>query len=420
MPSPTPPLILFRAAALRDAMAVNVRPGVVAVREGRIVAAGDETTVRRSAGKPDRVLELGDVLLLPGMVNAHVHLDLTHQPRAPYGGDFIDWLKGVIQSRISDDHAITAAVHDGLRMSQESGIVAVADIAGSIAAVKAMLDWAGTSPMLPSVSFLEVVGFGSRGEMNAQQADEQLRRLPLAADKRSMEASGLGLQPHAPYSTGLPVHRFAAERYPFASTHLAETVEEAQFIRDAAGPFADLLKRLGKWDDSIVPQGVSPVQHLRPVLERSKGRWIVAHCNHVDDADIQTLAATRTSVAYCPVASDYFHHRNHRYREMLEAGVNVCLGADSIICQPDDEPQPLSILAQMRHLYRRDRADPQMLLKMATCNGAKAIGIDGQSGTLHRGKSSHFAAVRIDPDDSTDPLIQMLLNREPAATVTSG
>lgn len=411
------PLIFFRAAALRDAMEVDVRPGVVAVREGRIVATGDETSVQRATGKPDRVLDLGDVLLLPGMVNAHAHLDLTHQPRVPYGGSFIDWLKKVIQSRVHDEYAITMAVGDGLRMSLESGVLTVADIAGSIQAVQAMLHSPITARCPGHFSFLEVTGFGARGEAQSQQASEQIQSLIKNSDPLDSPRVVLALQPHAPYSTGLPAYRFAGAKGPLASTHLAETLEEAQFIRDATGPFADLLHRLGKWDDSISPQGKSPVQYLRPVLEQSCGRWIAAHCNYVDDADLQTLAATKTHVAYCPVASDYFHHRDHRYRDMLEAGINVCLGTDSIICQPADEPQPMGILPQMRHLYQRDRTDPRMLLQMATLNGSKALGLHDRMGRFSPGYSGHFSAVRFDPDDLTDPLVQVLTRRESAVSV---
>jgi cytosine/adenosine deaminase-related metal-dependent hydrolase len=123
------------------------------------------------------------------------------------------------------------------------------------------------------------------------------------------------------------------------------------------------------------------------------------------------------------VASDYFGHRNHRYREMLAAGVNVCLGTDSILCQPAGEPQPLGILAQMRHLYRRDQADPEMLLKMATIHGIRGLGFDREHGllnaTLKSGAPAKLLAVRIDPADSTDPLTQALGNNYPGAPVVT-
>jgi len=418
-------LILYRAAAVRDSLDTNARPGAVAARHRMIRAAGDETSVLREVGKPDRIIDLGDVLLMPGMVNAHAHLDLTHQPRVPYNGNFIDWLKGVIQSRVTEEHAITAAVHDGLRMSYESGVCGLADIAGSPAALRALL----LSPHdygLLGQGFLEVTGFGERGLEAAKAGGELLKHYRIEDDEIHLHRQGgasaffTGLEPHAPYSTGREAYQYATTQL-CCSTHLAETLEEAQFVRDATGPFADLLKRLGKWDDSIQPQGVSPVQYLRPHFEESKAldkpRWLVAHCNYVDDADIQTLADTQTSVAYCPVASDYFHHRNHRYRDMLEAGVNVCLGTDSIICQPEEEPQPLSILAQMRHLYRRDQTDPAQLLRMATNNGAVAIGERIVIGMLRPGRNDNFTAVRFDPHDETDPLIQVLLNHEPALSI---
>jgi cytosine/adenosine deaminase-related metal-dependent hydrolase len=95
---------------------------------------------------------------------------------------------------------------------------------------------------------------------------------------------------------------------------------------------------------------------------------------------------------------------------MLAAGVNVCLGTDSILCQPPNEPQPLGILPQMRFLYRRDKTDPDVLLRMATVNGLRAMGLDENLATLQAGAPARLIAVKIDPHEATDPLVQVLLN----------
>ena len=96
--------------------------------------------------------------------------------------------------------------------------------------------------------------------------------------------------------------------------------------------------------------------------------FVAAHCNYVDDQAIRLLKLCEISVAYCPRASNYFGHQNHRYLEMIDAGVNVCLGTDSIICHGT-----LSILDEMRFLYQRDKCNPEILLKMATVNGLRAL-----------------------------------------------
>jgi cytosine/adenosine deaminase-related metal-dependent hydrolase len=236
------------------------------------------------------------------------------------------------------------------------------------------------------------------------------------------EAAGarvvLGVQPHAPYSAGLELYieaaRLAQQRGYRLSTHLAETEEEIRFVREGAGPFVDLLRELGKWDGSIRATGLHPVQWLEPALKM--GPWLLAHCNYVEDAHIEVLARCGASVVYCPVASDYFgHHRPwrgsvHRYREMLGAGVNVCLGTDSIVCQPADASggASLGVLEQMRHLYRRDGTDPGTLLRMATVNGMRAMGLTEADATLRSGAAAKLVGIPIDLDDPTEPLEQAL------------
>jgi cytosine/adenosine deaminase-related metal-dependent hydrolase len=155
--------------------------------------------------------------------------------------------------------------------------------------------------------------------------------------------------------------------------------------------------------------------------------WLLAHCNYVEDAHLPLLARHRASVVYCPIASAYFGHPrrgfrgsdgHHRYRDMLAAGVNVCLGTDSILCQPADETQPHSILAQMRFLFQRDHTDPDTLLAMATTRGLRALGLPARHATLQPGSPARLAAIAIDPADSTDPLRQALESTAPVHPVT--
>ncbi|MEX2215747.1 MAG: amidohydrolase family protein [Phycisphaeraceae bacterium] len=415
---PDSPTILIRAGAVRDARGLNARPGAIALREGKVIAGGEPSQVRREAGEPDRVIDLPDSLVMPAMVNAHAHLDLTGIGPQPYAGDFIQWIERVMRERPTDDAAITKAVQRGLRQSREAGVGVVGDIAGSIAAIRARFAMGYQMPR--GISYLECFGLGRNEPVAADQA--RRRRMQLIDELDSTFPDDwpflIGLEAHAPYSAGLALYDEACEQgCGHASTHLAETLAELEFVRDGTGPFAELLRRLGKWDDSIRGTGLSPVQHLAPILE--KGDWVIAHCNYVTDDDIATLAAMATvavTVAYCPVASDYFGHRNHRYRQMIEAGINVCLGTDSILCQPADEKQPLGILPQMRHVYRRDRTDPDLLLAMATVRGRLPFNY-WPEGSFERGMRGQFLHVRFDAQDDTDALVQVLLNDEPALPV---
>ena len=228
-----------------------------------------------------------------------------------------------------------------------------------------------------------------------------------------------GITPHAPYSAGMRLYDAAARFSQISgcrlTTHLAETVEEIQFVRDGVGPCADLLHDLGKWDVSIKPTGLHPVDWVAPLLKNA--HWLLAHCNYVEDSHIALLAKSRASVVYCPLASEYFGHVAHRYRDMLEAGVNVCLGTDSILCQPPENTQPLGIWPQMRRLFRRDGTDADTLLTMATVNGMRGLELARIDATFGSGSRSWLASVRIDPNDVTDPLTQALENDYPLEPV---
>ncbi|HEX7010523.1 MAG TPA: amidohydrolase family protein [Phycisphaeraceae bacterium] len=414
---PDAPIRIYRVAAVRDAQGVRARPGAVAVRSGRVLAAGPEDDLPLRLRQQAQVIDLPTKLILPALVNAHTHLDLTDLGPTPYGGDWAGWLSDVIRRRRREPQAIAQAVQRGLRLSREAGVGYVGDIAGSAEAIQARQQ-APPDVSLPGVIYLECVGItASTAAASAQHLGQTLDALPFEIPMPPCQRGVvLGIEPHAPYSASRALYesatRLSHQRLYRLTTHLAETPEEIAFVRDAAGPLADLLRRLGKWDEAIRPAHQHPIDWLEPVLRR--GRWLVAHCNYVDDEHLGLLSRTGTSVAYCPIASEYFGHRGHRYRDMLRAGVNVCLGTDSILCQPASEPQPMGIWPQMRFLYRRDGTDPDVLLKMATINGMRALELAEADATLAPGSPARFTLLTIDPDDGTDPLVQALQNNAPA------
>lgn len=411
MPSPWP--LLVKAGAVQDAAGCRSRPGVLAVgADGRVVFAGaadDLPPAVRQAGWP--VLECPEHLLVPGMVNAHAHLDLSAIGPQPYRGAFVDWLTGVVAGRAGGDWQ--AGYRLGLELLRSGGVAAVGDIVpfGHLESAARLCAEAG----LHGTVFGELLGVGAPFDAGPLGA--------LAAWKPPAEEGPVrrGLQPHAPYSCSPALYLAAATHpaQPPISTHLAETPEEAEFIARGGGPFKELLERLGRWRPEFAARyaaGASPVGWLKDTLARpSAAPWLAVHVNYADDADLALLARFGAAVAYCPVASEYFGHRGHRWRDMLEYGIPVCLGTDSILCQPKEEAQPLGILPQMRLLFRRDGADPATLLEMATVNGAAALGMaDPRFATFRAGAVARPLALRFNPGASMDPLRQALRRDEPA------
>jgi cytosine/adenosine deaminase-related metal-dependent hydrolase len=209
------------------------------------------------------------------------------------------------------------------------------------------------------------------------------------------------------------VYKNALLTYLHLCTHLAETREEAQFLRDGTGPFRELLEAWNLWDGSFEPPGCSPVSYMRRlgVLRPDIKRFfppILAHANYVDDSDLAILAECRASVAYCPRTHAFFGHEPHRYRDMEAQGINVCLGTDSLASN-----QSLSILDELRYLRSVDRkTSDDVLLQMATTNGAKALGRPDLLGSLERGRWADLIAVPLEHPGTSKPLEDLLRGRK--------
>ena len=409
---PENPLRLHLAQGVCDAHAINSAPSApgnsaaILVEETpdtlRILAVGELDAVLAHPRAPDAgAVEWPDAILMPATVNAHTHLDLTHIGPQPYNRDtgFLGWVDLIREARSFDPAMLRASVRDGIARLRNAGVALVADIAGARQTIPTQVL---REESFPSVSCLEVFGTGDRQRDTMRFLDKTIAHEAT----QPQHPVRFGLSPHATYSCGHAVYlhaaRCAAEHNIPITTHLAETPEEYQFIAHATGPLRTLLERLGVWDDaaaSTIGHGLHPVEHLAPILERA--RFLVAHVNDAPDQAIETLARTNTVVAYCPRASAYFHHHEHfgphRYRDMIQAGILVTLGTDSIVnLPPDESASRLSTLDEARFLHRRDRTDPALLLQLITTNGALALGVDPELFTLAPGPTAGIIAVNID------------------------
>lgn len=388
MTVPNPTILRIDAAGVADAHVLHA-PGSLLLSldeqaAPRVLAVGHPADVDTHAAAADaRCLARPEAVVMPGLVNAHAHLDLTAIGPRPSGGSFGAFVDLVRAERPREPAAIAAGVRTGVDLSIRGGVVAVGDIAGCPPAGPTLAPFdALAASGLAGVSFLEFFAIGA----SLHRGIESMQALAPRAHTGSVR---FGLQPHAPYSaTGEAYHAAASyDSLPLA-THLAETPEEIELIARGSGPFRAFLERLGLWDDSCVRafgQGLTPVAHVLGALA-GKG-VLAAHVNSATDGDIALLARTGSCVAYCPRSSAYFHAPErlgaHRYRDMLEAGVSVALGTDSIINL--DTPDRISTLDEMRLLFRRDATPAHTLLAMATTHGARALGLDPSAFTLAPG-----------------------------------
>jgi cytosine/adenosine deaminase-related metal-dependent hydrolase len=450
-PQPTssdaPKLVRFDGLSVLDAHGTLAAPGSVlvefAARSGsifpaRVLAVGRSAEVdRHEAGRAPglRTIARPNAVLIPGLVNAHTHLDLSHigpQAHDPAGG-FMPWIDMIRARREADPARIASSVRRGIALSLAAGTVAVGDIAGAVRAQIPYQPWQTLreSPLI-GVSWVEFFGIGK----GRARTEEMLARLTpeIHAAAHADPRVRLGLQPHAPntvarsiYAAALEIAATLGHEAPI-STHLAESPEEHRFVAEAVGPQRDLLEALGLWDDSIpadLGKGLHPVAHMQQLLARTP--FTVAHVNDADDEAVATLARTRTRVVYCPRASAYFgadvHFGPHRYQEMLTAGICVALGTDSIVNLPPEagrlpsespDGRGMSILDEMRFLHTRDDTDPVSLLQMGTTNGARALGLPEEAFKFRTGGAlAGLVAVPIaEPARDLDDLgVRMMMDR---------
>ena len=395
---------LVAAALVADGAGVCSAPGGVLLRGRTVLVAGPLAAVRAAApaGVEEERYPLAAVI--PALVNAHAHLDLTALGCWPPRPDFDGWLAAVRDARFAMDQAATErSALQGVSALVAGGVAAVGDIA-SPPAVQACLRGL-VEAGVGGVVFTEVFGVGKTVpaavavvERMAAEGRGQGAAVDGAARAGGRQAGGFGshlrgrglplcqgVQPHAPYSSDQRVFLAALESGLPVSTHLAESVEETEFLRDGTGRFRALLEHLGLWDVSLQTGARHPVDWMEGVLRQARARGaagggaitprplLAAHCNQMDDRAMDALVAAGIVVAYCPRASAYFGHTGHRYRQMLARGVTVALGTDSILCL--DTPDRISTLDDLRLLMRRDGLDIQQALALATVHGARALGL---------------------------------------------
>ena len=183
--------------------------------------------------------------------------------------------------------------------------------------------------------------------------------------------------------------------------HLAETAEEEAFTRFRGGRFTEFLQEMGIWDEDIPTAGCTPVELCRAtgVLGR---QTIVAHGNYVSDTDITLIAESGSSVAYCPRTHHAFGHPPHPFSEMLRAGINVCIGTDSLASNPS-----LSILEELRFLHQRHPAvAAHDLIAMGTIRGAAALGWGDEVGSLTVGKAADLVVIPLEAAAEWDSMFE--------------
>ncbi len=406
---------LYRARYLLPITSPLIEDGAVLLESGLIRAVGHYRDLANTHPEADLV-DFDESILLPPMVNAHTHLELTAfsdwaaaagEPDAPHS--FVDWILWLVHIRRDvGEEQLKASLEAGLKASLLAGTGAVGDIFTTLNVFEAYLE----SPLYGQV-FAEVLGH------DLALIKERLSSIKALTVKSPAKSLNWGLSPHAPYTLSASatdqIFAFAKQLTLRCTIHLAESESESEFLRDGTGAIADKLFSSAKWDPLLSPPtGFSPVRSLCSEGRLKQGDLIV-HGVHVDTADIEMLKQSGCSVALCPRSNAALSVGKAPVTEYLHAGIPLALGTDSLASSDS-----LSIWEEMAFAaeWFAGAAEPRDWLEIATLGGAKALGIEKRVGQLAPGLEASFQVVTLPVLPEVDVLEETLCTAGKDVNVT--
>ena len=380
--------MLLRARLVLPVVRPAIEHGVVRITGDRIGFVGRSVDCPPVDSEPE--VELGDAILLPGLINAHCHLDYTDMAGQILPAKlFTDWIKAITSAKNGLIYADFArAWLNGAKMLERTGTTTVADIES----VPELLPEVWEATPLRVFSFLEMTGVRSRRNPESIRRDAVEKVESLGHSRNSA-----GLSPHAPYSTVPELLRrtaaVARERGWRTVTHVAESALEFEMFMHARGEMFDWLQR-NERDMSDCGLG-SPVRHLEQ-NDSLDANLLMVHANMLAAGDAELLGQRGVSVVHCPRSHAFFQHPRFPLEELSAAGVNICLGTDSLatIAKIRGQPLELNLFAEMQTLTKREPSlAPDTILRLATVNGARALGMTGEIGELSEGGLADLVAI---------------------------
>lgn len=377
----------YRAEWILPIAAAPIRGGWVELAEGRVTGVGASDQAGSSA------IDLGRCAVLPGLVNAHTHLELSHLRNtiAP-STRFIEWIRSVVAERRPPTDAahtarVLAGIESGIAESIQHGSAVVGDISNSLLSVAPL-----SSSALDGVVFYELIRFNTP-EPAALLAEACQRLL----ESREGSRLRVSLAAHAPYSVSPELFRGIrraadGEIGGPVSVHLAESPAESQFIDSGTGDWRQFLDDIGAWNSSWSAPGVSPVEYLDR-LGFIGADTMAVHGVQMTERDLAILAARGATLVASPRSNQRTGAGVPPVASFFSSGVQVAVGTDSLASTPD-----LSVFAEIAELRRLAPAvSASRLLESATLAGARALGVAHDFGTIEPGKRARLVAVAVPP-----------------------
>ncbi|HYR59172.1 MAG TPA: amidohydrolase family protein [Chthoniobacteraceae bacterium] len=378
--------MILRAQKVVTMSGPVIEDGAVTVEADRIVEVGPASAVLAHAH--DELLDLGDAVLMPGLINAHCHLDysmMRHAIAPPRS--FTAWVKRInALKRSLDSGDYLAAIGRGFAELRRWGTTAVCNIE----AFPELMMKLGPSP-IRTWWFYEMIDIRHR-----ITSDEVVTGALSFFERRANSLDNFGLSPHAPYTASIKLYHLAnACANTFAmplTTHVAESKEEFAMFRDQRGPLFEFMASLHRPMHDC--GGDTPFGCLWK-SGAINGGWLLAHMNELVEEDFELLASlprgSGPSIVHCPGSHHYFGHAPFPYRRLHELGLNICVGTDSLA-----STESLSLFAELRQL---SAAEPwltgEQLLRTVTTNPARALGRRGVLGKIQPGALADLIALPV-------------------------
>lgn len=406
--SPPRPFLRLSAPFVWTAVGPLIHDGAVLVGPAGTI---DEVGPADAVPSPPEAEEhaFDDCILLPGLINAHTHLELHGLQGSVEEDDFFNWIRGIkVAKEELSEEAFVEAARAGVRDSWRWGVTTVADTGTSGATVYALSELGGHG-----VYYHEVITPDpSAVETIFADFEVQVDRLRDAAGA----GVTVGISPHAPYSAHEDLYRRVVDLADRASLrlagHVAESLAETAFVTNGQGPFADLWRSRGI--DLPTPRR-SPVQFaadqglLRPEM-------LAIHAVQVDDEDVALLATRDAAVVSCPRSNVRHGHGPPPLARLVDAGVRVGLGTDSIVSVTS-----VDMLAEARAACALEGITPEIALHLLTRGAASALGLDQSTGAIVRGRRADLCIVDVAEVGDVDGAGAVLHERaRVAATIVGG
>lgn len=397
---------VYRARWIVPMSRPPIKDGLIEIRNGQVVFLGHDDH-RQS------VIDLGDVALLPRLVNPHTHLAFSHleKPIGQPGMDFPQWIKQVIQHRIDNPTTpldVQTAIARGVQQSADFGV----SLIGEIATLPWPLPAASNRRQFSQECSCDLIVFA---ELLGLTEERQSQLFQLASELESQLAEApssmkFAISPHAPYSTApslvdRAVARAIEYRAPVAM-HLAESAAEMELLATGTGAFRELLEGLGIWQTGMFPRGDGIMGYLKQLARAPHG--LIVHGNFLDCAEMDFIGEhSQLTVVYCPRTHAYFQHPRHPLPQLLDRGIRVALGTDSVASSPD-----LELWEEARTVMRLfPEIPPATILGMITIAAAEALG-DGQHGRIQLNRPARLLSVPVKCQSEKD-LFEEILSKRP-------